>query len=283
MADKPQEPTWVRNNQDVRKYVCLFTIALIAFNSLFTCFVMFVMPSKEITVKLFDTGDESKTKIILEHRVGDADTANNAGIHDNIDTIMTKLSKLEADGKVYKELKMKIEKLEDQLNENLFPNTCDEKESTCSDHGDNFKTFMTEIKKDVDMEIKSKLAELQIHIDANELGQKSSTDSGSTWEYFMMKLAEMESHFTTRDETKQKTTELEQRIDDVQALIDEKKPVSIIHFYITNRSRRNLFNNDLKNRGFDGKLSPGSMIDISLYFLCSFFFWIRLPLTFPFA
>ena len=235
MADKPQEPTWFVNNQDVRKYVCLFTIALFAFNSLFICFLIFVMPSKEMTLKLSDTGDESKTKIVLEHRVGDADTANNAGIHDNIDTIMTKFSKLEAEGKVYKELKMKIEKLEDRLNENHFQNACDETERTCNDHGDNFKTFMAEIKKDVDKEIKSKLAELEEHIDANELGQKSSTDSGSTREYFMKKLAEMESHFTTRDETKQKMTELEQRIDDVQALIDEKKPVSIIHSYTTHR------------------------------------------------
>ena len=221
MGDKPQEPSNAAN-KEFCKYVGLFAIAVITLNLLIVCllvFAIFFMPLKETTLKLPETGDEAKMRLILEH----ADTRNEPEIRVNINSITKKLTELEAT--VHKELKMKVGKLEDRLNDNDIQKTCDEDESTCIHHDDNLKEMMNVLEKRIDTELKSKVAELEKHLDTKYTGQMS-TKSESAQEYFMKKLAEMESRLTNGEMDK-KLSELENRLDSVQDLLGEKKYVSM--------------------------------------------------------
>ena len=218
MADKPQEPIQAANYQDVRKYLCLFTIAIIASNSLFIGCIVFVMQSKEMTVKFSDSENEAKMTSIQKHHVDNAETRDGDRI--DIGDLWKKISELE--GKYYKELKMKIEKVEDRVNENLFyQNTCDENESTFNNCDENFKTMVIEVKKEIKEELTTKLSELEKQI--NGLGQKVTTDSESLRNFFTKKVAEMEGRFATRAETEARLSELEKRLNSDQARVNDEK------------------------------------------------------------
>ena len=224
MDDKPQEPSKVASNQDFWKYLGLFAISVIALLVLLlliVCllvFAIFFMPLKEMTLKLPETGDEAKMRTILEHHMGQADTS-------YIGEIMTKLTELE--GTVHKELKMKVRKLEDRLNDNDIQTTCtcNEEETTRIYHdSDNLMKLMNELEQRVDSEMKAKLADLQVH---------TSTEIESIEEGIMKKLAEQESSVTT-DETEQKLFDFGERLDTFQALLGEKKYVSM-HFILNKK------------------------------------------------
>ena len=183
MADKPQEPIQAANYQDIRKYLCFFIIAIIASNSLFIGCIVFVMQSKEMTVKFSGSDTEAKLTSIHEHHVDNAETRDGDRI--DIGDLWKKISELE--GKYDKELKMKIEKVEDRVNENENDkelkmkiekvedrvneneNTCDEKESTFNNCDENFKTMVIEVKKEIKEELTTKLSELEKQINGPQL------------------------------------------------------------------------------------------------------------------
>ena len=214
MDDKPQEPSKVASNQDFWKYLGLYAISVIALLVLLlliVCllvFAIFFMPLKEMTLKLPETGDEAKMRTILEHHMGQADTS-------YIGEIMTKLTALEST--VHKELKMKVRKLEDRLNDNDIQTTCNEEETTCMYHDDKLKKLMNELEQRLDSEMKAK----PVH---------TSTEIESIKEGIMKKLAEQESS-VTRDETEQKLFDFGERLDTFQALLGEQKCVSM-HFIL---------------------------------------------------
>ena len=199
MTDKPQETTKVVRNKDVRKY-----FAIIASYSLFIACVIFVMSSKEMTVKS-----------LCNAEMGDSNRV-------HIEYILKIISEFEE--KSCNELKMKIEKIEDRLNETLFQNTCDEKESKCFNFSKDCKTIMIGIKEDVKEALKEKLSELKNQI--NDLGKKASPDSESVRNDFTKTVAQMESRFTTVAETGIKQSHLETLLDGVQASVKEKQVFS---------------------------------------------------------
>ena len=204
MADKPQEPTRVVRNQDVRKY-----FAIIASYSLCIACVILVMYSKEMTVK------SRSDKVEFNTEMGDSDRV-------HIDYILKIISEFEE--KSCNELKMKIKKIEGRLNENLFQNTCDEKESKCFNFSKDCKTIMIGIKEDVKEALKVKLSELKVQI--NGLGKKAPPDSESVRSDFTKTVAQMESRFTTVAETGIKQSHLETLLGGVQASVKEKQVFS---------------------------------------------------------
>ena len=208
MADKPPEPTRVVR-QDVRKYY-----AIIASYSLFIACVIFVIYSKEMTVKC------RSDKVEFNTEMGDSDR-----IH--IDNILKIISEFE--GKFCKKLKMKIEKVAGRLNENLLKNTCDEKESKCMNFSNTFRTMFTEIKKDVKEALTVKLSELEKQI--NVLSQNASPDSESVRNDLTKTVAQMESRFTTEAETGAMQSNLETSLDVNEA------PVNGKHVFSSNETK----------------------------------------------
>ena len=131
--------------------------------------------------------------------------------------IVTKFTELEG-------LKTKVGIIEDRLKDGQLQQTCHENEKTCTYKS--FKSFMVEMKEEIDNEMKKKLGDLETRIaHSNIQDQTASSGDESTREYLTKKLDELESR--VRAETEARLSDLEKRLKDVQAQVNDKKYVSI--------------------------------------------------------